>query len=125
MGYGESSPHGEDADDEEEQLDGGHGWLLVVVCWAMHVFFLGLQYSFATLFPFLLDAFGSSRGDTALILGVQVGVVTSFGLFVGPIIKRLGLLQAAVTGTLGQVRRSFTTIVCFIPWWKCNVGPSS
>ena len=46
-----------DSDGGDEPLDQGHGWVVVFICWFMHVTYLGTQYSFATLFPFLLDAF--------------------------------------------------------------------
>jgi len=69
----------------------------------MHTVYLGLQYSFATLFPFFLDEFGGSRGNTALIQGVQVGVVTSFGIFAGPIVNRFGHFRAALGASLIQV----------------------
>ena len=88
---------------EEDERESCFGWFIVFICWLMHTIYLGLQYSFATLFPFLLDEFQESRGNTSLILGVQIGCITSFGMFAGPLVQRIGHRNAALTGHLLQI----------------------
>jgi len=72
-GFQGLSSCGDDAD-SLDTVDEGFGWFVVFTCWLMHTIYLGLQYSFAVLYPFLLDEFGQSRGTTALVQGVQIGI---------------------------------------------------
>lgn len=116
-----TAQHGDPDSAMLDVLDAGFGWFVVFTCWLMHTIYLGLQYSFAVLYPFLLDEFGQSRGNTALIQGVQIGVLTSAGMLVGPLVQRFGHRNIALIGHLLQVifvalaglSENLGTMICF------------
>ena len=102
-----------DDDEETDELDGGHAWVMVVCVWLVLFVFLGQVYSFAVLYSTFIDVFDGSKGTTAIIGGLSTGLMNVLGFLNAPMLARLGyrgaLLLGGTTLSLALLAASFAT----------------
>jgi MFS family permease len=85
-------------EDDADELDGGHAWVVVFCVWLVLFVFLGQVYSFAVLYATFLDVFRASKGTTALVGGLTTGVMNVLGFLNAPLLARLGYRGALLAG---------------------------
>jgi MFS family permease len=77
-----------------------HGWLIVAVGIVSYAVGYGARYSFAVVFPYLLEEFRWPRDTTAGMLTVHMIVYGIVAPFAGRLVEGLGPRRTMVTGTV-------------------------
>jgi sugar phosphate permease len=77
-----------------------HGWLIVAVGAVSHALGYGSRYSFAVIFPTLLEAFQWPRDTTAAILSFHLLVYGFVAPAAGGLVDRIGPRKTMVFGTI-------------------------
>jgi MFS family permease len=84
------TPRDEKADAIGEPPDGGYGWVIVVAVFFVHVFVLGNVYSFGVLYPVLIEAFHSNKGNVAWVGSIAAALMVGLGAWTGSLADRYG-----------------------------------
>ncbi|XP_052216344.1 monocarboxylate transporter 12-like isoform X2 [Dreissena polymorpha] len=80
--------------------DGGWGWVIVASALVMNLLVDGVKYSFGILLMELVRVFGRSKGETSLIMSIQVGAMLLSGPLTSAFVNRFGCRAVAFVGTL-------------------------
>ncbi|XP_045200140.2 monocarboxylate transporter 13-like [Mercenaria mercenaria] len=83
-----------------EAPDGGWGWIVCAACFTSHVLTDGILYSFGVVFVELLDYFGGSKGETAVIASISTGICYLTGPVVAIFTNRFGCRVVTFVGTV-------------------------
>jgi MFS family permease len=101
---------------------GGAAWGRVLALWFCCAGTLGLQYAFGALFVDLLEDFGGSRGATAAVGGICVGIMDLGAVGAGLVMARVGerrcCLMGAVLTSIGLLSSSYAHSlgVLYLTW---------
>lgn len=77
-----------------------YGWAIVAMTAAAMMFIYGVRHSFSIFFPSILDEYGWARGDTALMLSLNVLVYGCAAPFAGLLADRWRPKKTMVIGVL-------------------------
>jgi MFS family permease len=77
-----------------------HGWFIVAAGMVSYAVGYGARYSFAVVFPYLLDEFRWPRDTTAAMLTAHMIVYGIAAPFAGRLVEGLGPRRTLVTGTI-------------------------
>jgi len=75
-----------------------YGWVVVGVAFACQVLVYGMRNSFAVFYVPILNEFGQSRADTALIFSINVGVYGLIAPLSGSLVDRFGPRRVMAVG---------------------------
>eukprot|EP00794_Sanderia_malayensis_P011335 gene11335-12521_t len=91
--------------------DGGYGWLVVFSAFSIQFITVGLQNSSGTIFPALIKAYGESKGETAWVASLGIGVMFLCGPLTTTLCEKYGCRIVACVGSFlsvfGLVMSSF------------------
>lgn len=77
-----------------------YGWVIVAICFLTVAVAYGIRYSFSVFYVSILQEFGWSRADTALIFSINVIVYGVSAPFVGIAVDRLGPRKFMTAGAV-------------------------
>ncbi len=86
-----------------------YGWLVLAVSFLTVAFAYGIRYSFSVFYVSILEEFGWSRADTALIFSINVIVYGLSAPIVGAVVDRLGPRKFM---TAGAILLAIATAAC-------------
>ncbi|XP_042195228.1 monocarboxylate transporter 14 [Callorhinchus milii] len=96
-------------------IDGGWGWFVVLASFIAHILVMGSQMSLGILYMEWLEEFQQSRGLTAWIGSLSLGIAMIIGPIAGLFVDVCGCRKTAIIGgiltTLGWVMSAFATSV--------------
>ncbi|XP_077865109.1 monocarboxylate transporter 4-like, partial [Saccoglossus kowalevskii] len=114
-----------------EPPDGGYGWFIAFAGFIVYVLIGGGFFSFGVLYVSLLDAFGASKADTALVgslscgmgiigHGISMALCGRFGhrkiLIVSGICSSMGYVVCSFTTSLQQIYVVYGLFISFMYW---------
>eukprot|EP01045_Picozoa_sp_COSAG04_P000961 COSAG04_NODE_28_length_36566_cov_70.886665_19_plen_328_part_00 len=82
-------------------MDGGYGWVVVLVSFLQHVVVIGMNYSNGVLFDLLLTTFGQGRGPTSWVSSLNTAMLLGGGVLSGMLIDRIGQQATIFIGGVG------------------------
>ena len=77
-----------------------YGWIIVLIGFACQFFIYGVRNSFSVFYLAILNDFGWSRADTALIFSINVVVYGFTSPFAGTLVDRFGPRKVMPVGIL-------------------------
>ncbi|KAM8953204.1 monocarboxylate transporter 14 [Pelodytes ibericus] len=99
-------------------IDGGWGWMVVLSSFLVHLLVMGSQMALGILNMEWLDEFNQTRGLTAWISSLSMGITLIVGPLIGLFINTCGCRKTAIIGglltSLGWVLSAFATDVHFL-----------
>ncbi|KAM4693747.1 monocarboxylate transporter 14 isoform 2-T2 [Discoglossus pictus] len=99
-------------------IDGGWAWMVVLSSFLVHILVMGAQMALGILNMEWLDEFNQSRGLTAWVSSLNMGITLIVGPFIGLFINTCGCRKTAMIGgfltSLGWVLSAFATDVHFL-----------
>lgn len=95
--------------------DGGWGWVVVFGSFMIHIVTDGVTYSFSVLFEKLIDHFEETKGKTAWIMSILVGVTLCSGPIASVFVDKYGCRPVTIIGAL------LASFCFFISMWAQNV----
>lgn len=112
----------DDSDDSEETIflppDGGWGWIVVFSSFMIHVIADGVMYTFGIFYVEFLKYFRESKGVTAWIASIMIGVVFTVGPIASALTNKYGCRLVAIAGSIlssfGLFVSIFTPNVIFL-----------
>ncbi|KAM4771478.1 monocarboxylate transporter 14 [Rhinophrynus dorsalis] len=102
----------------DPNIDRGWAWMVVLSSFLVHVLVMGSQMALGILNMEWLEEFNQSRGLTAWISSLSMGITLIVGPFIGLFINTCGCRKTAMIGgfltSLGWVLSAFATNVHFL-----------
>ncbi|XP_063771689.1 monocarboxylate transporter 14 [Pseudophryne corroboree] len=102
----------------DPNIDGGWAWMVVLSSFLVHVLVMGSQMALGVLNMEWLEEFNQSRGLTAWVSSLTMGITLIVGPFIGLFINTCGCRKTAIIGgfltSLGWVLSAFATNVHFL-----------
>ncbi|XP_069830034.1 monocarboxylate transporter 14 [Dendropsophus ebraccatus] len=99
-------------------IDGGWAWMVVLSSFLVHLLVMGSQMALGILNMEWLEEFNQSRGLTAWVSSLTMGITLIVGPFIGLFINTCGCRKTAMIGgfltSLGWVLSAFATNVHFL-----------
>ncbi|XP_075717363.1 monocarboxylate transporter 14 [Rhinoderma darwinii] len=99
-------------------IDGGWAWMVVLSSFLVHLLVMGSQMALGILNMEWLEEFDQSRGLTAWVSSLTMGITLIVGPFIGLFINTCGCRKTAMIGgfltSLGWVLSAFATNVHFL-----------
>uniref|UniRef100_A0A8C5QRB1 Solute carrier family 16 member 14 n=1 Tax=Leptobrachium leishanense TaxID=445787 RepID=A0A8C5QRB1_9ANUR len=99
-------------------IDGGWAWMVVLSSFLVHLLVMGSQMALGILNMEWLEEFGQSRGLTAWVSSLSMGITLIVGPFIGLFINTCGCRKTAMIGglltSLGWVLSAYATSVHFL-----------
>ncbi|XP_052798318.1 monocarboxylate transporter 4-like [Mya arenaria] len=86
--------------DNQKRKDGCHKWLVFGATYILAVINIGMFYSFAALFVPIMNRFGASRAETAIVQSTCGGVLLCSGFISGILIHRMNERTVGIVGSL-------------------------
>ncbi len=77
-----------------------YGWVVVAICLTTVAVAYGIRYSFSVFYVSILDEFGWSRADTALIFSINIAVYGVCAPIVGAVVDHLGPRRFMALGAI-------------------------
>lgn len=81
-------------------IDGGWAWMMVLSSFFVHILVMGSQMALGVLNVEWLEEFGQSRGLTAWVSSLSMGITLIVGPFIGVFINTCGCRRTTITGGL-------------------------
>ncbi|KAM5164870.1 monocarboxylate transporter 14 [Mantella aurantiaca] len=107
-----------DALKRNPNIDGGWAWMVVLSSFLVHLLVMGSQMALGILNMEWLEEFNQSRGLTAWVSSLTMGITLIVGPFIGLFINTCGCRKTAMIGgfltSLGWVLSAFATNVHFL-----------
>ncbi|XP_033006240.1 monocarboxylate transporter 14 [Lacerta agilis] len=114
----------EDSKDREKKLmvnpdvDGGWAWMIVLSSFLVHILIMGSQMALGVLNMEWLDEFSQSRGLTAWVSSLSMGITLIVGPFIGLFINTCGCRKTAIAGgiltAVGWILSSYASNVYYL-----------
>ncbi|KAM3931735.1 monocarboxylate transporter 14 [Leptodactylus fuscus] len=102
----------------DPNIDGGWAWMVVLSSFLVHLLVMGSQMALGILNMEWLEEFNQSRGLTAWVSSLSMGITLIVGPFIGLFINTCGCRKTAMIGgfltSLGWVLSAFATNVHFL-----------
>ncbi|XP_077147314.1 monocarboxylate transporter 14 isoform X2 [Ranitomeya variabilis] len=102
----------------DPNIDGGWAWMVVLSSFLVHLLVMGSQMALGILNMEWLEEFDQSRGLTAWVSSLTMGITLIVGPFIGLFINTCGCRKTAMIGgfltSLGWVLSAFATNVHFL-----------
>ncbi|XP_075057735.1 monocarboxylate transporter 14 [Mixophyes fleayi] len=102
----------------DPNIDGGWAWMVVLSSFLVHLLVMGSQMALGVLNMEWLEEFNQSRGLTAWVSSLSMGITLIVGPFIGLFINTCGCRKTAMIGgfltSLGWVLSAFATNVHFL-----------
>ncbi|XP_069583963.1 monocarboxylate transporter 14 [Ranitomeya imitator] len=102
----------------DPNVDGGWAWMVVLSSFLVHLLVMGSQMALGILNMEWLEEFDQSRGLTAWVSSLTMGITLIVGPFIGLFINTCGCRKTAMIGgfltSLGWVLSAFATNVHFL-----------
>ncbi|XP_062987559.1 monocarboxylate transporter 14 [Elgaria multicarinata webbii] len=99
-------------------IDGGWAWMIVLSSFLVHIIIMGSQMALGVLNMEWLEEFSQSRGLTAWVSSLSMGITLIVGPFIGLFINTCGCRKTAITGgvlnALGWILSSYATNVHYL-----------
>ncbi|CAH2246519.1 monocarboxylate transporter 14 [Pelobates cultripes] len=99
-------------------IDGGWAWMMVLSSFLVHLLVMGSQMALGILNMEWLEEFGQSRGLTAWVSSLSMGITLIVGPFIGLFINTCGCRKTTMIGgfltSLGWVLSAYATSVHFL-----------
>ncbi|XP_053160622.1 monocarboxylate transporter 14 isoform X2 [Hemicordylus capensis] len=99
-------------------IDGGWAWMVVLSSFLVHVLVMGSQMALGILNMEWLEEFNQSRGLTAWVSSLSMGITLIVGPFIGLFINTCGCRKTAITGgilnALGWILSSYASNVHYL-----------
>nr|XP_054774083.1 uncharacterized protein LOC129282183 [Lytechinus pictus] len=93
----------------KSKLPRSWGWVVTGAAFVMHFFVFGIMYCFSITFVTLQEEFSTSSTATSWAGSIPIGLGTSAGVIVTPLIKRFENRPVAIVGVLLTCTSSFVT----------------
>ncbi|XP_040609100.1 monocarboxylate transporter 14 [Mesocricetus auratus] len=101
MGYDfEDDPKAKKTLKSHPDIDGGWAWMMVLSSFFVHILVMGSQMALGVLNVEWLEEFHQSRGLTAWICSLSMGITLIVGPFIGLFINTCGCRRTAILGGL-------------------------
>ncbi len=101
--------------EQEEEVEGGYGWVNVGAVFFVHVFVLGNIYSFGIFYPVYVDYFDGSAASIAWIGSIGASLMAGVGVYSGKLADYYGNGRMVALGgvliAIGFFLASFSTAV--------------
>ncbi|XP_061492858.1 monocarboxylate transporter 14 [Rhineura floridana] len=114
----------DDSKDKEKKImpnpdiDGGWAWMIVLSSFLVHILVMGSQMALGVLNMEWLEEFSQSRGLTAWVSSLSMGITLIVGPFIGLFINTCGCRKTAITGGilngLGWILSSYASNVHYL-----------
>ncbi|XP_044288931.1 monocarboxylate transporter 14 isoform X1 [Varanus komodoensis] len=99
-------------------IDGGWAWMIVLSSFLVHILIMGSQMALGILNVEWLEEFSQSRGLTAWVSSLSMGITLIVGPFIGLFINTCGCRKTAITGgilnALGWILSSYASNVYYL-----------
>uniref|UniRef100_A0A096MR26 Monocarboxylate transporter 14 n=6 Tax=Cercopithecinae TaxID=9528 RepID=A0A096MR26_PAPAN len=99
-------------------IDGGWAWMMVLSSFFVHILIMGSQMALGVLNVEWLEEFHQSRGLTAWVSSLSMGITLIVGPFIGLFINTCGCRQTAIIGglvnSLGWVLSAYAANVHYL-----------
>nr|XP_033814419.1 monocarboxylate transporter 14 [Geotrypetes seraphini] len=99
-------------------IDGGWAWMVVLASFLVHILIMGSQMALGILNMEWLDEFNQSRGLTAWVSSLSMGITLIVGPFIGLFINICGCRKTAIIGGtlngLGWILSAYATNVQYL-----------
>ncbi|CAH1783473.1 unnamed protein product [Owenia fusiformis] len=103
------SNKGRDGDKKDE----GYAWIIVMSCFLCHTLICGISFTVGVTFVIFLDAFGTSKGATALVGSLNTASVYAVGPISSVLTNRFGcrpvVLMGGIMSFIGLGTSAFAT----------------
>ncbi|XP_060098265.1 monocarboxylate transporter 14 [Heteronotia binoei] len=114
----DSSKHREKELKPNPDIDGGWAWMIVFSSFLVHVLIMGSQMALGVLNMEWLEEFSQSRGLTAWVSSLTMGITLIVGPFIGLFINTCGCRKTAIIGgllnALGWILSSYASNVHYL-----------
>nr|KAF6497728.1 solute carrier family 16 member 14 [Rousettus aegyptiacus] len=99
-------------------IDGGWAWMMVLSSFFVHILIMGSQMALGILNVEWLEEFHQSRGLTAWVSSLSMGITLIVGPFIGLFINTCGCRRTAIIGglvnSLGWVLSAYAANVHYL-----------
>nr|XP_008104433.1 PREDICTED: monocarboxylate transporter 14 [Anolis carolinensis]XP_016847569.1 PREDICTED: monocarboxylate transporter 14 [Anolis carolinensis]XP_016847570.1 PREDICTED: monocarboxylate transporter 14 [Anolis carolinensis]XP_016847571.1 PREDICTED: monocarboxylate transporter 14 [Anolis carolinensis] len=116
--FGDESKEREKKLRSDPDIDGGWAWMIVLSSFLVHVLIMGSQMALGILNMEWLEEFSQSRGLTAWVSSLSMGITLIVGPFIGLFINTCGCRKTAITGgiltALGWILSSYASNVHYL-----------
>ncbi|XP_048363003.1 monocarboxylate transporter 14 isoform X1 [Sphaerodactylus townsendi] len=114
----DGSKLGEKKMKSDPNIDGGWAWMIVFSSFLVHVLIMGSQMALGVLNMEWLEEFSQSRGLTAWVSSLSMGITLIVGPFIGLFINTCGCRKTAITGGIlnafGWILSSYASNVYYL-----------
>ncbi|XP_064418413.1 monocarboxylate transporter 14 isoform X2 [Latimeria chalumnae] len=99
-------------------IDGGWAWMIVLASFIIHILVMGSQMALGILYVEWLEEFDQSRGLTAWIGSLTMGITLIVGPFIGLFVNTCGCRKTTIIGgivtAMGWVLSAYATSVYYL-----------
>ncbi|NWI19882.1 MOT14 protein, partial [Crypturellus soui] len=128
--FGDNSKDGSKTTQPNPNIDGGWAWMIVLSSFLVHILIMGSQMALGVLNIEWLEEFNQSRGLTAWVSSLSMGITLIVGPFIGLFISMCGCRKTAIIGgilnALGWILSAYASNVhCLFITFGVTAGVGS
>nr|XP_009504464.1 PREDICTED: monocarboxylate transporter 14 isoform X2 [Phalacrocorax carbo] len=116
--FGDDSKVGSKPIKPNPNIDGGWAWMIVLSSFLVHILIMGSQMALGILNMEWLEEFNQSRGLTAWVSSLSMGITLIVGPFIGLFISMCGCRKTAIIGgilnALGWILSAYASNVHYL-----------
>ncbi|NXJ60642.1 MOT14 protein, partial [Rostratula benghalensis] len=116
--FGDESKAGSKPIKPNPNIDGGWAWMIVLSSFLVHILIMGSQMALGILNMEWLEEFNQSRGLTAWVSSLSMGITLIVGPFIGLFISMCGCRKTAIIGgilnALGWILSAYASNVHYL-----------
>ncbi|XP_062439141.1 monocarboxylate transporter 14 [Rhea pennata] len=116
--FGDDSKDGSKTIQPNPNIDGGWAWMIVLSSFLVHILIMGSQMALGILNMEWLEEFNQSRGLTAWVSSLSMGITLIVGPFIGLFISMCGCRKTAIIGgilnALGWILSAYASNVHYL-----------
>lgn len=116
--FGDDSKVGSKPIKPNPNIDGGWAWMIVLSSFLVHILIMGSQMALGILNMEWLEEFNQSRGLTAWVSSLSMGITLIVGPFIGLFITMCGCRKTAIIGgilnALGWILSAYASNVHYL-----------
>nr|XP_013799842.1 PREDICTED: monocarboxylate transporter 14 [Apteryx mantelli mantelli] len=116
--FGDDSKDGSKTVQPNPNVDGGWAWMIVLSSFLVHILIMGSQMALGILNMEWLEEFNQSRGLTAWVSSLSMGITLIVGPFIGLFISMCGCRRTAIIGgilnALGWILSAYASNVHYL-----------
>uniref|UniRef100_A0A8V5HDB4 Uncharacterized protein n=1 Tax=Melopsittacus undulatus TaxID=13146 RepID=A0A8V5HDB4_MELUD len=116
--FGDDSKVGSKPIKPNPNIDGGWAWMIVLSSFLVHILIMGSQMALGILNMEWLEEFNQSRGLTAWVSSLSMGITLIVGPFIGLFISMCGCRKTAIIGgilnALGWILSAYASDVHYL-----------